>query len=923
MLVLSSVLVLFFLFYFLPGAVLVSNSAGDTKKPFDTGALAVLLSLLFAPLTFTLLSRVFPGQDSLLLAGYISFWALALIGIRLWPGVTGWLPDFGGLPKTDKAAVLFAALLTAIVVALRFGIFQGHISQIDDDHFQLTKLTSIATTGLPSLYARQPLYPFTYYDLDFIAPALWVRYTEGAVGIAQAWVVHIGIQTFAVSLFLTRLIYMYADTRKTRLFGLIALHTATGLDVLFLPWLQLQRWQNETGWGQPHLDGWPIDLSWFDGFMQISMPITLYVWVPQHLLGIAVVGLIFYITTTRPYAKAGPSTHRTWPGLMQKGFPHAVAVALLLVALFNTSVFIFLGAVPGLALWHLYELLTAKERIRQLSYLGSTALVALVLVFPDLIDILSKQSYLEFELRSFAFLDIPGIPWLRYPITGFVYLLLEIGILLPLLLWLMMRPPLHIRPLRFWIFTSIGLLIPFIARTPLFNDIAMRGILPAQFAAVMIGCYVLTQWEDQKRRYVTALVAIQFVLSVVTAGAELYYRFTEERPTIPSTSRWIARNTPLKALVFYEQDPATQEFWYRLTEVNYAQRLSYVPISLSDDYLYTPVSENAWRCLPDVNLYDANSLCSIEARIPGAQPVYIKYLSSAPPVNTAFFALAHEDEDGAIYTLSCPNRDEPEYTDPPPWMRGPYHNLTAPLAEIPANHAIAASTHALVDWLQRESHAQRLFTVTPEQEVIPVILRQWQLENQLSLIDGRSSPVWFLLDYSLDAPWNDMIYARIQKTYYVAHPNVARSQWLPCNQRVVLALPSAEDMQVVHRDLMFDERIAVSEWRAITRPQPAGQIVPMDLIWRKHIPSERLNFFVHLLDGQGTLLAQVDPSAADDGAEQLQHTRIGLYLPPELPAGAYQIRLGVYRPEDSQRLVLPNGEDSAHIPLTVTPFEER
>ena len=63
-------------------------------------------------------------------------------------------------------------------------------------YFHLTKLTSIAATGLPSLYARQPLYPFIYYDLDYIAPALWVRYTGGGVGIALAWVVHIGIQTF-------------------------------------------------------------------------------------------------------------------------------------------------------------------------------------------------------------------------------------------------------------------------------------------------------------------------------------------------------------------------------------------------------------------------------------------------------------------------------------------------------------------------------------------------------------------------------------------------------------------------------------------------------------------------------------------------------------------------------------------------------
>ena len=145
------------------------------------------------------------------------------------------------------------------------------------------------------------------------------------------------------------------------------------------------------------------------------MPITQYVYAPQHPLGLAVVGLIFYLTIARPL----------------RGLPQAVALALLLVALFRTSTFVFVGAVPGLALWHLFELLTGKERIRQLANLATTALVALALALPYLIDILSKRSYLEFGLRSFVFLNIPGIPWLRYPITGFVFLLLEIGIPVP------------------------------------------------------------------------------------------------------------------------------------------------------------------------------------------------------------------------------------------------------------------------------------------------------------------------------------------------------------------------------------------------------------------------------------------------------------------------------------------------------------
>ena len=65
----------------------------------------------------------------------------------------------------------------------------------------------------------------------------------------------------------------------------------------------------------------------------------------------------------------------------------------------------------------------------------------------------------------------------------------------------------------------------------IYNDIVMGGVMPAQLAAAMTGCFVLTQWAHQKRRYVTVLVALQCVLSVVTVGAELYYRFSEDTGT--------------------------------------------------------------------------------------------------------------------------------------------------------------------------------------------------------------------------------------------------------------------------------------------------------------------------------------------------------------------------------------------------------
>ena len=626
----------------------------------------------------------------------------------------------------------------------------------------MAKVSSFAATGLPALYARQPLYAFEYYDLDYIAPGLWVRYSSGAIGIALAWAVHVGVQTFAVSLFLSRLIFMFAKTRVTRLFGLFALHAATGLDLFLLPWLS----------HPPHLDAWMRDLSWFDGYIQIIMPITLYVWMPQHLLGVALVGLIYFFSTAK----------------FPDGFPRAFAVGLLLVALFRASTFVFIGLAPGLALWHLSELLTKRARLRQLYHSAATALVALAFVFPYLATVLNKRSYLEFGLRSFVFLDIPVIPWLKYPVTMLVYLFIEVGILLPLLLWLLTRPRLYAsssrltlttpatcgqtprpdddtrRALRFWLCTAVGFLIPFVAKTPLFNDIAKAGSMPAQLAAAMIGCFVLVQGGARRTSLVSALVALQLLLAVASVGTDLYYRATQEPRAIPTPSQWIASNTQPTSLVFYEQDTDIQDGLDRMLEINYGQRMSFVQVPETIDLNFTPVAPTAWRCMPGANLYDANSLCSIEALIPGAQAVYVKYLSSAPLLDSSSFIPMYEAEDGSVFSLSCPTHDDPEFSEPPLWMNEPYHNLRSLLAEIPADHAIAATTDDLISWLRQEGYQQQLHEIVFEIDGVTVD-KQSQLDRKLGLIDEISSPIWLLLDYTLHPPWNDQVHAHFQRSY--------------------------------------------------------------------------------------------------------------------------------------------------------------
>lgn len=122
--------VLFILFYLFPGAVLLSNTFFKGKR-LENVALAVLLSLIFAPLTFTLFSRVFPGNDSLLLAGFISFRILFAAGVGFYPQtLKERLPDFGSIPTADGIAWLGATLLAAIVVSIRLGIIHRQLFQI-------------------------------------------------------------------------------------------------------------------------------------------------------------------------------------------------------------------------------------------------------------------------------------------------------------------------------------------------------------------------------------------------------------------------------------------------------------------------------------------------------------------------------------------------------------------------------------------------------------------------------------------------------------------------------------------------------------------------------------------------------------------------------------------------------------------------
>ena len=113
-------------------------------------------------------------------------------------------------------------------------------------------------------------------------------------------------------------------------------------------------------------------------------------------------------------------------------------------------------------------------------------------------------------------------------------------------------------------------------------------------------------------------------------------------------------------------------------------------------------------------------------------------------------------------------------------------------------------------------------------------------------------------------------------------------------------LPQAPNARVA---ALLGERILLEGVNLPRRDFAPGESVPLTLFWRAvKSPDERLKVFVHLLDGNGTLVAQNDaepvgnfrPTDGWEPGEQLVD-RYGVLLPRDLPPGDYALRVGMYR----------------------------
>jgi len=89
-----------------------------------------------------------------------------------------------------------------------------------------------------------------------------------------------------------------------------------------------------------------------------------------------------------------------------------------------------------------------------------------------------------------------------------------------------------------------------------------------------------------------------------------------------------------------------------------------------------------------------------------------------------------------------------------------------------------------------------------------------------------------------------------------------------------------------------------------------GDVIPLTLFWRaQQAIAENLKVFVHVMNAEGQLVAQRDsepmaglrPTSTWAQGESIVD-RYGILLPGDLPAGQYQLVVGLYDPTTGERL---------------------
>ena len=171
---------------------------------------------------------------------------------------------------------------------------------------------------------------------------------------------------------------------------------------------------------------------------------------------------------------------------------------------------------------------------------------------------------------------------------------------------------------------------------------------------------------------------------------------------------------------------------------------------------------------------------------------------------------------------------------------------------------------------------------------------------------------------------------RIIERWLDANTFKASEEWGGDVRFVVYALPG-EAPAMTPSGAAFagldGETITLHEYAVWPDEARPGDVVQARLVWSAGAaPARPYKVFLHLLDGAGNVVAQRDgepaggsrPTTSWAAGERVTDNH-GLLLPPDLPPGAYTLRLGLYDAFDPNARLAVAGADGVHLgEITIT-----
>ncbi|MBI1812642.1 hypothetical protein HYR82_02585 [Candidatus Peregrinibacteria bacterium] len=431
--------------------------------------------------------------------------------------------------------VLLLTLFFAGLVIPKLSLLRASLPTVADDFWRVQYVLSTGYDLAHPVHFHFPSAPFSYYYSDYLLPGIVFRTT--ALSAQASLLIHNLLEEAAILAFVLYVSCMVLHRVLARTFLLLSMTFLGGLDFFVYVYAHVR-----------YATGFPSHLEWWKQALplthrlvfQVPSFYTLFLWVPHHLLAGMMFLLIFLL-----------SLHRSRS--------HAIAIGVLLGAMFGFSTFVFCTAAVSYALIRWFETVRMRSIDRNDVW---TIVIAALVALPMARVLWGRGGVIRFHPLVIPFFSPPSSTVGSMLIRTFDFLLtmpfilaIDLGIVVVLALALLpiaRRRRLneeHTRLASMLAATVIGtfLVITFL-RSAVTNDLFMRGILPAEIAIVLAASLMLEYLPGQGRLFLWILAPI-FLAQMTNFAWEFTHRSLYATAQPDPFSSFIRGHLPKDAIV--------------------------------------------------------------------------------------------------------------------------------------------------------------------------------------------------------------------------------------------------------------------------------------------------------------------------------------------------------------------------------------